>query len=138
MLNSKIGLKLTFGVVLTVLIAIAIFAFFSIQSENKSLLMEVERHANQGVFVLRFRASRETVNRAIRWRVLQPRDLLPVDEIVPDALGTPNWWPPPWASKAETYHGIGHGPHYRHIEEWLLFHPDTAETVYLMVGFERP
>jgi two-component system NtrC family sensor kinase len=47
MLNSKIGLKLTFGVVLTVLVAIGIFAFFNIQSENKSLLMEVERHANQ-------------------------------------------------------------------------------------------
>ncbi len=47
MLNSKIGLKLTFGVVLTVLIAIGIFAYFNIQSENKSLLMEVERHANQ-------------------------------------------------------------------------------------------
>jgi two-component system NtrC family sensor kinase len=47
MLNSKIGLKLTVGVVLTVLVVIAIFAYFNIQSENKSLLMEVERHANQ-------------------------------------------------------------------------------------------
>ena len=47
MLNSKIGLKLTFGVVLTVLFVIGIFAYFNIQSENKSLLMEVERHANQ-------------------------------------------------------------------------------------------
>jgi two-component system NtrC family sensor kinase len=47
MLNSKIGLKLTFGVVLTVLVVIAIFAYFNVQSENKSLLMEVERHANQ-------------------------------------------------------------------------------------------
>ena len=47
MLNSKIGFKLTFGVVLTVLVAIGIFAYFNIQSENKSLLMEVERHANQ-------------------------------------------------------------------------------------------
>ncbi|MFC1776091.1 sensor histidine kinase [Pseudomonadota bacterium] len=47
MLNSKIGFKLTFGVVLTVLLAIGIFAYFNIQSENKSLLMEVERHANQ-------------------------------------------------------------------------------------------
>ena len=47
MLNSKIGLKLTFGVVLTVLVAIGIFAYFNIQSENKSLLMEVQRHANQ-------------------------------------------------------------------------------------------
>jgi len=46
-LNSKIGLKLTFGVVLTVLVAIGVFAYFNIQSENRSLLMEVERHANQ-------------------------------------------------------------------------------------------
>ena len=46
MLNSKIGLKLTFGVVLTVLVVIAIFAYFNIQSENKSLLREVERHAH--------------------------------------------------------------------------------------------
>jgi len=47
MLNSKIGLKLTFGVVLTVLVVIAIFAYFNIQSENKSLLTEVERHATE-------------------------------------------------------------------------------------------
>ncbi len=47
MFNNKIGLKLTFGVVLTILVAIGIFAFFNIQSEKKSLLTEVERHANQ-------------------------------------------------------------------------------------------
>ncbi len=47
MLGRKIGFKLTFGVVLTVLLAIGIFAFFNIQSESKSLLTEVERHANQ-------------------------------------------------------------------------------------------
>lgn len=47
MFNNKIGFKLTFGVVLTLLIAIGIFAFFNIQSEKKSLLTEVERHANQ-------------------------------------------------------------------------------------------
>jgi len=47
MLNSKIGLKLTFGVVLTLLVVISIFAYFNIQSENKTLLMEVERHATQ-------------------------------------------------------------------------------------------
>lgn len=46
MLNSKIGFKLTFSVVLTVLVVIAIFAYFNIQSENKSLLKEVERHAH--------------------------------------------------------------------------------------------
>ncbi len=46
MLNSKIGLKLTVGVVLTVLVVIAVFAYFNIQSENKSLLLEVERHAH--------------------------------------------------------------------------------------------
>jgi len=47
MLNRKIGFKLTFGVVLTVLLAIGIFAYFNIQSESKSLLTEVERHAYQ-------------------------------------------------------------------------------------------
>ena len=47
MLSRKIGFKLTFGVVLTVLVAIGIFAYFNIQSETKSLLNEVERHANQ-------------------------------------------------------------------------------------------
>ena len=47
MLNSKIGLKLTFGVALTILVVIAIFAYFSIQSENRSLLTEVERAAHQ-------------------------------------------------------------------------------------------
>ncbi len=47
MLSKKIGFKLTFGVVMTVLFAIGIFAFFNIQSERKSLLSEVERHANQ-------------------------------------------------------------------------------------------
>ncbi len=47
MLDSKIGFKLTFGVGLTVLFAIGIFAFFNIQFETKSLLTEVERHANQ-------------------------------------------------------------------------------------------
>ena len=47
MLNSKISYKLTFGVVLTVLFAISIFAYFNIQSETKNLLAEVERHANQ-------------------------------------------------------------------------------------------
>ncbi len=47
MLSRKIGFKLTFGVVLTVLVAIGIFSYFNIQSETKSLLTEVERHANQ-------------------------------------------------------------------------------------------
>jgi two-component system NtrC family sensor kinase len=47
MLNSKIGVKLTFSVVLTILVVIAIFAYFNIQSENKSLLTEVERAAHQ-------------------------------------------------------------------------------------------
>ncbi len=47
MLNSKISLKLNLGVVSTVLVVIGVFAFFNIQSEKKSLLTEVERHANQ-------------------------------------------------------------------------------------------
>jgi hypothetical protein len=47
MLGRKIGFKLTFGVVLTALLAIVVFAIFNIQSERKSLLTEVERHASQ-------------------------------------------------------------------------------------------
>jgi two-component system NtrC family sensor kinase len=47
MLTNNIGFKLTFAVVLTVLVAISIFAYFNIQSERNSLLSEVERHANQ-------------------------------------------------------------------------------------------
>jgi len=47
MLDKKIGFKLTFGVVLTALLAIGIFAWFNIHSQSKSLLTEVERHARQ-------------------------------------------------------------------------------------------
>ena len=47
MLGRSIAFKLTFGVVLTVLVAISIFAFFSIRSESRSMLAEVERHATQ-------------------------------------------------------------------------------------------
>jgi two-component system NtrC family sensor kinase len=47
MLTSKIGLKLTFGVVLTILVVIGIFAYFNIQAQTNSLLTEVERHATQ-------------------------------------------------------------------------------------------
>lgn len=47
MLHRNIGFKLTFGVVLTVLLAIGIFAGFNIRSQSRSLLSEVERHANQ-------------------------------------------------------------------------------------------
>jgi len=47
MLGKKIGFKLTFGVVLTALLAISIFAWFNIQSQSSSLLNEVERHARQ-------------------------------------------------------------------------------------------
>lgn len=47
MLGRHIGFKLTFGVVLTVLITIGIFAWFNIQSQSRSLLSEVERHASQ-------------------------------------------------------------------------------------------
>jgi len=43
----NLGFKLTFGVVLTVLVAIGGFAWFNIQSQSRSLLSEVERHANQ-------------------------------------------------------------------------------------------
>jgi two-component system NtrC family sensor kinase len=47
MLRKNIGFKLISGVVLTVLLAIGIFAWFNIQSQSKSLLSEVERHASQ-------------------------------------------------------------------------------------------
>jgi two-component system NtrC family sensor kinase len=47
MLGKKIGFKLTFGVGLTVLLTIGIFAWFNIQSQSRSLLHEVERHASQ-------------------------------------------------------------------------------------------
>ena len=47
MLSNKISLKLTFGVVITVLVVIGIFAYFNIQSEKASLLAEVERYASQ-------------------------------------------------------------------------------------------
>jgi len=47
MLTNKISLKLTLGAVLTILVVIGVFAYFNIQSENKTLLMEVERHATQ-------------------------------------------------------------------------------------------
>jgi two-component system NtrC family sensor kinase len=45
--RRSIGFKLTFGVVLTVLVAIVGFAWFNIHSQSSSLLAEVERHANQ-------------------------------------------------------------------------------------------
>lgn len=45
--SRNIGFKLTFGVVLTVLVTIGIFAWFNIQSQSRSLLSEVERHASQ-------------------------------------------------------------------------------------------
>ena len=47
MLGRNISFKLIFGVVLTVLVAIAAFAWFNIQSQSRSLLSEVERHAAQ-------------------------------------------------------------------------------------------
>ena len=47
MFRRNIGFKLTFWVVLTVLLAIGIFAWFIIRSQSSSVLDEVERHANQ-------------------------------------------------------------------------------------------
>jgi hypothetical protein len=46
-LRRNIGFKLTFGVVLTVLAVILIFAWFNTQLQSRSLLAEVERHASQ-------------------------------------------------------------------------------------------
>ena len=47
MLGRKIGIKLTMGVTFTALLVIIVFASFSIRSETRSLLREVERHASQ-------------------------------------------------------------------------------------------
>jgi two-component system NtrC family sensor kinase len=47
MLRKNIGFKLTTGVVLTVLLAIGVFAGLLIKSQSNSLLAEVERHATQ-------------------------------------------------------------------------------------------
>ena len=45
MLTKKIGQKLTLGVILTILVVIVVFALFSIESQKRSLIAEVERHA---------------------------------------------------------------------------------------------
>ena len=47
MISGKIGFRLTAGVMLTALLVIVVFAYISIRSESRSLLMEVERHASQ-------------------------------------------------------------------------------------------
>ena len=47
MLKHKIGLKLTLSVVLPVLAAFSVFAFYTIRAQSNSLLAEVERQANQ-------------------------------------------------------------------------------------------
>gem|GEM_PF-177628 len=44
---KKIGFRLVFAVALTSLSIIGVFAYFNVQSHSKSLLLEVERHANQ-------------------------------------------------------------------------------------------
>lgn len=44
---KKIGFRLIFAVALTSLTIIGVFAYFNVQSHSKSLLREVERHANQ-------------------------------------------------------------------------------------------
>jgi len=47
MFRRKIGFKLTAGVVVTVLVAITLFAWFNIRTQSNGLLAEVERHASQ-------------------------------------------------------------------------------------------
>jgi len=44
---KKIGFRLAFAVAFTSLSIIGVFAYFNVQNHSKSLLMEVERHANQ-------------------------------------------------------------------------------------------
>jgi hypothetical protein len=43
----KLGFKLTVAVGVIALVTISIFAYFNNRSDNRSLLAEVERHANQ-------------------------------------------------------------------------------------------
>ncbi|MDP3544507.1 MAG: ATP-binding protein [Elusimicrobiota bacterium] len=47
MLSRRIGFKLTGAVAATALVTISVFAYVSIRSHERSLLAEVERHANQ-------------------------------------------------------------------------------------------
>ena len=44
---GKLGLKLTIAVGVIALVTIGVFAYFNSRSDNRSLLAEVERHANQ-------------------------------------------------------------------------------------------
>lgn len=44
---KKIGFRLIFVVALTSLVIIGVYAYFNVQSQSKSLINEVERHANQ-------------------------------------------------------------------------------------------
>ncbi len=44
---KKLGFRLIFVVALTSLVIIGVFAYFNIKSQSKSLISEVERHANQ-------------------------------------------------------------------------------------------
>ncbi|MCX6137288.1 MAG: ATP-binding protein [Ignavibacteriales bacterium] len=44
---KKIGFKLTVAVGMTALVTISVFAYFNIRSDRRSLLAEMERHANQ-------------------------------------------------------------------------------------------
>jgi two-component system NtrC family sensor kinase len=44
---KKLGFRLIFVVALTSLVIIGVFAYFNIKSQSKSLIAEVERHANQ-------------------------------------------------------------------------------------------
>ncbi|MBT8060854.1 MAG: HAMP domain-containing protein, partial [Gammaproteobacteria bacterium] len=47
MYRKNIGIKLTIGVVFTVLVVIGVHGWFDIRTQSRSLLSEVERHANQ-------------------------------------------------------------------------------------------
>lgn len=44
---KKIGFKLIFAVAFTSLVIISVFAYFNVKTHSSSLLLEVERHANQ-------------------------------------------------------------------------------------------
>ncbi len=63
-MQKKIGLKLIFVVGLTAIIIIGVYAYFTLQSQQKVLLAEVERHANQ---------LSETVKNSTRYEMLNYR-----------------------------------------------------------------
>lgn len=99
---------------------------------------EIDRRADRGVLVMRFRTTPEILRRLIGVRALQAEPLVSAVGIVPEDFDLAGWWPPSWATGAEAYHGLGIGSRYRRLEEWLLHDPETGDVRYVMVGRARP